>query len=58
MEHTYQFQCPWCGEINDSFFDISEGNTSYIEDCQVCCRPINLRFWVDENGDFKAVADR
>lgn len=58
MERVFQFSCPWCGEINDSFFDISSGSTSYIEDCQICCRPINLTFSVDGAGDFTVYADR
>jgi hypothetical protein len=30
--------------------DLSVDEQSYIEDCQVCCRPINLRVTVDEDG--------
>ena len=32
--------CPYCGEINQIGLDPGSGVTqSYIEDCQVCCRP-------------------
>ncbi|SME93819.1 CPXCG motif-containing cysteine-rich protein [Pseudobacteriovorax antillogorgiicola] len=58
MEEVFQFQCPFCGEINDSFFDLSQGSSTYIEDCQICCRPINLYFSVQEDGSFSVDAQR
>jgi hypothetical protein len=34
------FQCAGCGEWNSTSVDETAGRTqSYIEDCQVCCRP-------------------
>ncbi|MEE4244795.1 MAG: CPXCG motif-containing cysteine-rich protein [Kangiellaceae bacterium] len=32
--------CPYCGEIIDVLIDQQEVGAQYIEDCQVCCRPI------------------
>lgn len=32
--------CPYCGEGLTVFADTSEVEQEYIEDCQVCCRPI------------------
>ena len=32
--------CPYCGEGLTVFADPSEVEQEYIEDCQVCCRPI------------------
>ena len=32
--------CPYCGEPNRVLLDPGEAEQSYIEDCQVCCRPI------------------
>ena len=43
-------QCPYCGETFDTMVDFSSGSTSYIEDCQVCCQPIEFRLEVDEEG--------
>jgi predicted carbohydrate-binding protein with CBM5 and CBM33 domain len=38
------FQCAGCGEWNETSVDESAGtNQSYIEDCQVCCKPNLLR---------------
>ena len=43
-------QCPYCGEPFDTPVDLSGGSTSYIEDCQVCCRPIEFRLEVAAEG--------
>ena len=32
--------CPYCGESIDVLLDTSVPHQNYIEDCQVCCRPI------------------
>lgn len=38
----YVIQCPYCGESIEILIDTSVPQQRYIEDCQVCCRPINL----------------
>lgn len=43
-------QCPYCGETFDTAIDPSSGSTSYIEDCQVCCQPIELTLEVAADG--------
>jgi C4-type Zn-finger protein len=43
--------CPYCGEIIEVVLDCSVPHQRYIEDCQVCCRPINFDVTVDEEGD-------
>jgi hypothetical protein len=36
-------QCPHCGEPLDLYIDEAGGITQrYIEDCSVCCRPIEI----------------
>ncbi len=35
--------CPHCGEVFPLQVDTSQGDQTMIEDCSVCCRPINLR---------------
>jgi len=50
METTAEYMCAFCGETNITFVDLSAGMTqSYIEDCQVCCRPNILYLEVDED---------
>ena len=43
-------QCPYCGEWISLMLDASAGAQSYIEDCHVCCRPIEVRVSVDDDG--------
>jgi len=49
-----RFDCPWCGEENAITVDTSQGAYSTIEDCTVCCRPIQLAFDC-EPGEVTAV---
>lgn len=43
-------QCPYCGEPFETRLDLSAGSFRYVEDCQVCCQPIELAGEVDEAG--------
>jgi len=43
--------CPYCGESISVLVDDSLPEQNYIEDCQVCCRPIVLDVSVDMDGD-------
>jgi len=49
--HERSIQCPWCGESFAVLIDLSYGESDYVEDCQVCCRPISLHLSLDEVGD-------
>jgi hypothetical protein len=50
MQTTAEYYCAFCGEPNSTFVDISAGmQQSYVEDCQVCCRPNVLYLLVDED---------
>ena len=51
-------QCPYCGEPFETVIDLSAGSTSYIEDCQVCCQPIELRIEVAEDAASAALETR
>ena len=41
--------CPYCGESIEIELDDSVEQQQYIEDCSVCCRPINVEVSVDTN---------
>lgn len=43
--------CPYCGEPIEILLDASAGDQQYIEDCQVCCRPITLSVTLDDDGE-------
>ena len=49
-------QCPYCGENIGLLVDPSVPQQNYVEDCQVCCRPINLNVEVDWNGSIAILA--
>lgn len=44
-------ECPYCGESIDVLIDPSDAVQQYIEDCQVCCRPINFVISESIEGD-------
>ena len=50
--------CPYCGESISVIIDDSVDDQSYIEDCWVCCRPINFQVYVDNDGDITLIARR
>lgn len=43
------FQCPYCWETISMLIDISQEKQSYIEDCEVCCNPIQLNIRTENN---------
>jgi hypothetical protein len=50
MQTTAEYFCAFCGEENATFVDLTAGmQQSYVEDCQVCCRPNVLYVNVDED---------
>jgi len=56
MEHF--FVCPYCGERISMVLDISVDGQTYVEDCEVCCQPVEVRYTVkdDEVLHFEARA--
>lgn len=48
--------CPYCGETISVLVDDSLPEQRYVEDCQVCCRPILLDIMVDVDGDIAVTA--
>jgi hypothetical protein len=51
MLFSSDIHCPYCGERIEILLDASAGEQSYIEDCQVCCRPISVRVSLDDDGE-------
>lgn len=52
-----KFRCPYCHEKISMILDLSEsGHHTYVEDCEVCCSPIQLSFVVTRGkiSDFTA----
>ncbi len=45
-----RIDCPYCGASLQITIDVPAGRQDYIEDCQVCCRPMQLRIRVSADG--------
>lgn len=41
-------QCPYCWEQFSLLVDASIDSQAYVEDCEVCCRPIDFIVEIDE----------
>jgi hypothetical protein len=48
-EHE-NFSCPWCGAPNTLEVEPEEAGQWLVQDCQVCCQPIELRWQDDPAG--------
>lgn len=57
LTETQHLYCPYCGEKIEILVDVSIDAQSYIEDCSVCCRPIELSVTLDQD-DVVVLASR
>lgn len=48
MEHF--FVCPYCGEEISMVLDLSVRRQTYVEDCEVCCNPIEISYRVEDDA--------
>lgn len=48
MELEHFFQCPHCWKKISMLFDKSVRSQSYIEDCEVCCNPIEVKILFED----------
>jgi len=48
VEH--QFICPYCGEEISMVLDTSVRRQSYVEDCEVCCQPIEISYIIEDGS--------
>ena len=48
---SQHIDCPYCGESIEILIDCSTPEQEYIEDCEICCRPINLFVSINENEE-------
>ena len=47
---TVPIHCAFCGEPIEILVDCSVEQQSYVEDCQVCCRPLVVEVVVEPDG--------
>jgi len=50
--------CPYCGERLETRIDLTAEEPSYVEDCQVCCRPIEFHVEREPGGALFALRVR
>lgn len=48
MTEEYFFTCPYCWQNISFVVDLSVPHQVYIEDCEVCCNPIEVDYRVEE----------
>jgi transposase-like protein len=56
MIETIAIQCPYCGESYETVVDLSAGSQRYVEDCAVCCKPIEITLQVGDDGELIEVS--
>jgi hypothetical protein len=44
----YFFPCPYCWERISMVLDTSVPGQTFIEDCEVCCHPIQVSYTVED----------
>jgi transcription elongation factor Elf1 len=47
MQIQHYFDCPFCEQTISMLLDPSVDEQTYIEDCEVCCRPIEISFRIE-----------
>lgn len=47
MEEQF-FQCPYCWQNISILLDPSVAEQNFVEDCEVCCRPIEINVGFDQ----------
>ncbi len=48
MLEEYVFTCPYCWQSISMLLDLSVEQQTYVEDCEVCCRPIEVHYAVED----------
>ena len=47
MDDTHLVTCPYCGEEIEIYVEL-DVRGSYVQDCEVCCNPWNVRVSRDD----------
>lgn len=54
MQDSLSIGCPHCGEEFPLAIDASEGSAQFTIDCEVCCRPMNVRLRFGDDGELES----
>ncbi|MEP5255489.1 MAG: CPXCG motif-containing cysteine-rich protein [Winogradskyella arenosi] len=55
--HEHFFQCPYCWETISMLIDVSQTTQRYIEDCEICCNPIQISVQTENQNILSFQAD-
>lgn len=55
LQELVSSYCPYCGEPVQLLVDQSVTEQEYIEDCQVCCRPMLVSALVQDSGEISVL---
>ena len=56
--NEYQLTCPYCWEVYSLVMESEADTVELIEDCQICCHPIQLRMETAKDGQVILHAER
>jgi transcription elongation factor Elf1 len=48
MEIEHFFTCPHCWQTISMILDLSIEDQSYVEDCEVCCNPVQINYTAED----------
>ena len=48
MEIEHFFTCPYCWQTVSMILDLSIDEQTYVEDCEVCCNPIQIFYTAED----------
>ena len=51
-------ECPYCGNMIELTVERSIAKQSYVDECQVCCRTIQMEVEEDEDGELAIIVHR
>ena len=54
----YQITCPYCWENYSLLLESAESAVELIEDCQICCHPIQIRLEMGFDGEMSLDTER
>ena len=54
MQKEISVRCPFCAQNIEVLIDMSVTSQNYLEDCSVCCRPIQFEVTI-QNGELEWV---
>lgn len=50
MEEEHRFTCPHCWQEISVLLDLSAGSQTLIQDCEVCCNPLEFAYEVHDGA--------